>query len=193
MTAPAQAAGRRHRPILGPLSAPARIALVGTLLVAAVAIVLEYVVHADQTLIFIVSAASILGLAWSSVSRPSASGRSRAAGRRHPQRDVRQHRRADHRVLRAPGRPHRGRQGLDHRLDHRQPAARARRERAARRSEERTQRFSRRSPARMRRCSCSRRSGCSSRPCSPRRRRSRPKAISSRSRSSSRSCSWSAT
>ena len=31
----------------------------------------------------------------------------RTAGRRHPQRDVRQHRGADHRVLRAPGRPDR--------------------------------------------------------------------------------------
>ena len=35
----------------------------------------------------------------------AARGDHRAAGRRHPQRDVRQHRRADHRVLRAPGRP----------------------------------------------------------------------------------------
>jgi Ca2+:H+ antiporter len=63
MTAPAQAAGGGI-PILGPLSVPARISLVGTVLVAAVAIVLEYVIHADPTIIFIVSAASILGLAW---------------------------------------------------------------------------------------------------------------------------------
>ena len=63
MTAPAQAAGGGI-PILGPLSPPARIALVGTVLVGAVAIVLEYILHADPTIIFIVSAASILGLAW---------------------------------------------------------------------------------------------------------------------------------
>ena len=58
----------------------------------------------------------------------------RAAGRRHPQRDVRQHRRADHRLLRPAGRSHRGRQGVDHRVDHRQPAARPRREHPARRA-----------------------------------------------------------
>ena len=63
MTAPAQAAGGGI-PILGPLSLPARVATVGTVLIAAIAIVLEYVLHADPTLIFIVSAAAILGLAW---------------------------------------------------------------------------------------------------------------------------------
>ncbi len=57
----------------------------------------------------------------------------RPAGRRHPERDLRQHRRADHRVLRPPGRPHRRGQGVADRLDHRQPAARARGERARRR------------------------------------------------------------
>jgi Ca2+:H+ antiporter len=63
MTAPAQAAGGGI-PILGPLSTPARVAIVGTVVIAAIAIVLEYVIHADETLIFIVSAAAILGLAW---------------------------------------------------------------------------------------------------------------------------------
>ena len=64
----------------------------------------------------------------------------RAPGRRHPQRHVRQHRRADHRVLRPPGRTHRGRQGVDHRLDHRQPAARPRRQRPRRRAPPRDRR-----------------------------------------------------
>ena len=63
MTAPAQAAGGGI-PVLGPLSPPARIAIVGTVVVAVVAVVLDFVVHADQTLIFIVAAAAILGLAW---------------------------------------------------------------------------------------------------------------------------------
>ena len=63
MTAPAQAAGGGI-PILGPLSTPARVAIVGTVLIAAVAVVLEYIVHADPTIIFIVAAAAILGLAW---------------------------------------------------------------------------------------------------------------------------------
>ncbi len=51
-------------PILGPLGRISRVALVGTLAVAVVAIVLDYIIHVDQTVIFIVSAAAILGLAW---------------------------------------------------------------------------------------------------------------------------------
>jgi len=51
-------------PILGPLGSTTRIFLVGTVLVAVVAIVLDFVLHADPTLVFIVSAAAILGLAW---------------------------------------------------------------------------------------------------------------------------------
>jgi Ca2+:H+ antiporter len=63
MTAPAQAADGGI-PILGPLSPPARVAVVGTVGVSIVAILLDFVLHADPTLVFIVAAASILGLAW---------------------------------------------------------------------------------------------------------------------------------
>jgi Ca2+:H+ antiporter len=63
MTAPAQAAAGGI-PILGPLSPVARIAVLGTVGIAIVAIVLDFVVHADLTLVFIVAAAAILGLAW---------------------------------------------------------------------------------------------------------------------------------
>jgi Ca2+:H+ antiporter len=51
-------------PILGPLSMMARIALVATMVVAVVAVALDYVFHLDPTLLFIISAAAILGLAW---------------------------------------------------------------------------------------------------------------------------------
>jgi Ca2+:H+ antiporter len=51
-------------PILGPLSPVARMFVLGTLAVAVVAFVLDFVLHADPTLVFIVSAAAILGLAW---------------------------------------------------------------------------------------------------------------------------------
>jgi Ca2+:H+ antiporter len=51
-------------PILGPLSPIARVAVAGTVAVAVVAIALDFVLHADPTLIFLVSAAAILGLAW---------------------------------------------------------------------------------------------------------------------------------
>jgi Ca2+:H+ antiporter len=63
MTAPAQAAGG-GLPILGPLSMPARIAVVGTVAVAVLTIVLDFVLHVDPTILFIISALSILGLAW---------------------------------------------------------------------------------------------------------------------------------
>jgi Ca2+:H+ antiporter len=56
-------AGRSGIPILGQLSMAARVALLGTVLVSLVAILLE-VAHADKTVIFVVSAAAILGLAW---------------------------------------------------------------------------------------------------------------------------------
>ena len=117
------------------------------------------------TVLFIASAAAILGLAWVvGLSTERLGLADRAAGRRHPQRDVRQHRRADHRVLRAAGRPHRGRQGVAHRLDHRQPAARPGRERADRRPAPRhpdvqPEDRRRRTP----RCSCWPSSGCSCR------------------------------
>jgi Ca2+:H+ antiporter len=51
-------------PVLGQLSTIARIALIGTLTVSAVAVVLDFVLHVDDTVIFIVSGAAILGLAW---------------------------------------------------------------------------------------------------------------------------------
>ena len=122
-------------PILGQLSPIARVFLLGTVAVSIVAIVLDFGLHVDETVLFLVSAAGILGLAWVvGLSTERLGSLTGPAGRRHPQRDVRQHRRADHRVLRAPGRAHRGREGVDHRLDHRQPAARARRERARRRA-----------------------------------------------------------
>ena len=63
MTAPAQVAGGGV-PILGPLSPIARMAVIGTVALAIVAIALDFVVHADLTLVFIVAAAAILGLAW---------------------------------------------------------------------------------------------------------------------------------
>jgi Ca2+:H+ antiporter len=63
MTAPAQAAGGGI-PVLGPLSMPVRIALLATVGISLVAIVLDFVVHANETLIFIIAAVAILGLAW---------------------------------------------------------------------------------------------------------------------------------
>src|SRR6476646_2568056 len=56
-------AGRSGIPILGQLSMTARIAVLVTVLVSVVAILLE-VAHADKTVIFVVSATAILGLAW---------------------------------------------------------------------------------------------------------------------------------
>jgi len=56
-------AGRSGIPILGQLSMTARIAVLVTVLVSVVAILLEFG-HADKTVIFVVSAAAILGLAW---------------------------------------------------------------------------------------------------------------------------------
>src|SRR6478736_3386954 len=56
-------AGRSGIPILGQLSMTARIAVLVTVVVSVVAILLE-VAHADKTVIFVVSAAAILGLAW---------------------------------------------------------------------------------------------------------------------------------
>src|SRR6476646_9532689 len=56
-------AGRSGIPILGQLSMTARIAVLVTVLVSVVAILLE-VAHADKSVIFVVSAAAILGLAW---------------------------------------------------------------------------------------------------------------------------------
>ena len=63
MTAPAQTAGRGI-PVLGPLSTTARIAVVVTVGISLAAIVLDFVLHANETLLFIVAAVAILGLAW---------------------------------------------------------------------------------------------------------------------------------
>ena len=51
-------------PILGALSMLGRIMLVATVLLSLVAVVLDFGVHADPTLLFVVSATAILGLAW---------------------------------------------------------------------------------------------------------------------------------
>ena len=51
-------------PILGPLGPVARVFLIGTLAVSVVAVFLDFGLHADSTVIFIASAAAILGLAW---------------------------------------------------------------------------------------------------------------------------------
>jgi Ca2+:H+ antiporter len=61
VTAPARTGGL---PILGPLSPAARIFLLGTLAVSFVTIVLRFVVSVDDTVLFVVSAIGILGLAW---------------------------------------------------------------------------------------------------------------------------------
>jgi Ca2+:H+ antiporter len=63
MTA-AQPPAPRGIPILGPLGQTTRIALVATLVLAVIGIALDFVFHADPSLLFIVSAAGILGLAW---------------------------------------------------------------------------------------------------------------------------------
>jgi Ca2+:H+ antiporter len=51
-------------PILGQLSRIGRVMLVGTVVVSIAAIVLDFGLHADGPLVFVVSAAAILGLAW---------------------------------------------------------------------------------------------------------------------------------
>jgi Ca2+:H+ antiporter len=51
-------------PILGVLSPIGRVAVIATVVLSVVAIVLDFGVHADQTVVFLVAAASILGLAW---------------------------------------------------------------------------------------------------------------------------------
>jgi Ca2+:H+ antiporter len=62
MTAPI--APRSGLPILGQLSPLAAISLVVTVILSLAAIVLDYGLHANETVLFIVSAAAILGLAW---------------------------------------------------------------------------------------------------------------------------------
>jgi Ca2+:H+ antiporter len=57
--------GRRGSlPILDALTPVGRIGVVVTVIVSIAAIVLDFVLHADHTLVFLVSAVAILGLAW---------------------------------------------------------------------------------------------------------------------------------
>src|SRR6186713_1745975 len=51
-------------PILGQLSMLSRVFLVGTVILSVATIVLDFGLHADETVLFVFSAASILGLAW---------------------------------------------------------------------------------------------------------------------------------
>jgi calcium/proton exchanger (cax) len=55
---------RTGLPILGQLSPLARAFLVGTVVLSLAAIVLDFGLHVDETLLFVISAAAILGLAW---------------------------------------------------------------------------------------------------------------------------------
>jgi Ca2+:H+ antiporter len=57
-------APRGRLPVLGELSTFARVFLLGTLVASLIAIALDFGLHADKNLIFIVSAVAILGLAW---------------------------------------------------------------------------------------------------------------------------------
>jgi Ca2+:H+ antiporter len=56
--------GRAGPPVLGQLSPIGRIAIIVTVIASVAAIVLDFGIHADSTLIFVVSAGAILGLAW---------------------------------------------------------------------------------------------------------------------------------
>jgi Ca2+:H+ antiporter len=54
----------RGLPILGQLTMLSRFILLGTVLLSVAAIILDFGLHADPTLLFVVSAGAILGLAW---------------------------------------------------------------------------------------------------------------------------------
>jgi Ca2+:H+ antiporter len=54
----------RGLPVLDKLSLTSRIALVATLLMSALGIVLDFGIHVDKNVVFVVSAIAILGLAW---------------------------------------------------------------------------------------------------------------------------------
>jgi Ca2+:H+ antiporter len=54
----------RGLPVLDKLSLTSRIALIATLLMSALGIVLDFGVHVDKNVVFVVSAIAILGLAW---------------------------------------------------------------------------------------------------------------------------------
>src|SRR4029078_10367105 len=51
-------------PILGQLTLLSRVFLIGTVVLSIAAIILDFGLHADSTLLFIISAVAILGLAW---------------------------------------------------------------------------------------------------------------------------------
>ena len=51
-------------PILGQLSMLSRAVLIATVVLSIATIVLDFGLHADSTILFVLSAASILGLAW---------------------------------------------------------------------------------------------------------------------------------
>src|SRR6478672_5045985 len=55
---------RTGLPILGQLSMLARVFLIGTVVLSIITIILDFGLHADPTVLFILSAAAILGLAW---------------------------------------------------------------------------------------------------------------------------------
>ncbi|HKG57724.1 MAG TPA: calcium/proton exchanger [Candidatus Limnocylindrales bacterium] len=55
---------RSSLPVLGELSPFARIAVTATVAISVVAIVLDFGLHADPTILFVVAAVGILGLAW---------------------------------------------------------------------------------------------------------------------------------
>ena len=63
-TPPLPPAVGRGLPILGELSPVSRIALGATLFMSALGIALDFGLHADKNVVFIVSAVAILGLAW---------------------------------------------------------------------------------------------------------------------------------
>ena len=63
-TPPSHATPSPGLPILGQLSTFARVSLLATVALSLITIVLDFGLHADPTVLFITSAAAILGLAW---------------------------------------------------------------------------------------------------------------------------------
>jgi len=61
---PAPPSRRPRLPVLGELSTVGRVAVISTVLASLVAIALDFGLHADKNVIFVVSAVAILGLAW---------------------------------------------------------------------------------------------------------------------------------
>ena len=121
-------------PILRDLTPVGRIVVIVTLLISALSIVMEWVLHIAGTPVFVVSAAGILGLAYvvgisterlGGLAGPQVGGILNATFGNIAE--------LDHRVLRPDRGADRGGQGVAHRVDHRQPAARAGRQPAARR------------------------------------------------------------